>query len=876
GVNWSVISGVPQGTKVNNSWPGLLVAVDGNSSLVNDRSSRIIALVTGDGVYESNDGGQNWDNTLDGTFCDIVIGPDSNVYIVSDNKGTNQNKVYRGLNEQWDDISPHSDKWKHIEVSGDNLWLSAGGGKTYYYSSDKGDNWSKINYNMIAEDVPWYDGYTTFRSGGLAYNSAKNSLWISNGNGVVEAVNPFSTDQTWYSRTLGIGILVTYDMLVAGNGNIVSVHADKGLFSASLDSPPEEQFPGYFIAGWDLGKSENNPEFIVVNINPQPWNPQGEALNGWSNDNGKTFTPFATLPPDEDGHAHLEVASNDIDNIIWVPNDNEGEIYYTKDRGDVWEKANYAGGAVNQSPGGGRIFTSERYVRSCPESPNTFYLVNGATDVYKTSDGGANWTKQNSTSLPYGFHSVFKTVPGKEGHLFYTSSITSNEPSPDSRLYHSTDSGVTWGAVPGFNEVVQVATGKAEPGANYPTVFVQGKLNGEIGLYRSTDYLETWQKIDDFPMRIFNRIQTMEGDPNIFGNIYVAFSNHGIVAGQYVDTCNTNIEWTSPQDSENFSSGASVSLSVDVTSDCMIDSVRFMSGDKILSTLTSSPFNHTWDDAADGKHTLKAVVYTEGGIAEKQIEIIVGNLVSITHPSDGQTLDVGQNIIEVTVEGVAVSSVSFYIDDEKMGEDDAPPYSYTWTQEFPGEYSIRAEAGNASHQVTVTLVAELEVDKTELTYTVEESTQSVEVFSNTNWTVTADQDWLSVSPSSGNGNGSFSVTTSENTSADARNGIITVSGSGIVHEITVQQEGTSLSVGSPRNQQISLSPNPVAGMLTISGIQQFGEIRVLDTAGQVVLVKENQGLSEVVIDTHNLLKGIYIVHLRGANKTLTTKFVRID
>jgi hypothetical protein len=134
---------------------------------------------------------------------------------------------------------------------------------------------------------------------------------------------------------------------------------------------------------------------------------------------------------------------------------------------------------------------------------------------------------------------------------------------------------------------------------------------------------------------------------------------------------------------------------------------------------------------------------------------------------------------------------------------------------------------------------------------------------------------LSVSPSTGNGNGSFSVTASRHTSADARDGIITVSGNGIVHEITVHQEGTGLSVESPGNQQMMLSPNPVAGMFTLSGIQQFNEIRVLDSTGQVKLIKENQNLSEVTIDTNNLSIGTYIVHLRGAEETLTTRFVKI-
>ena len=54
------------------------------------------------------------------------------------------------------------------------------------------------------------------------------------------------------------------------------------------------------------------------------------------------------------------------------------------------------------------------------------------------------------------------------------------------------------------------------------------------------------------------------------------------------------------------------------------------------------------------------------------------------------------------------------------------------------------------------------------------STATVQVTSNTNWTATSDQDWAVVSPGSGSGNGSVTVTCAANASATARSAVITV------------------------------------------------------------------------------------------------------
>ncbi len=66
---------------------------------------------------------------------------------------------------------------------------------------------------------------------------------------------------------------------------------------------------------------------------------------------------------------------------------------------------------------------------------------------------------------------------------------------------------------------------------------------------------------------------------------------------------------------------------------------------------------------------------------------------------------------------------------------------------------------------------------------------TITVTANVAWTVTSNESWLTVSPASGTDNGSFTATVSANAGA-ARQGTITVSGSGINATVTVNQPGS--------------------------------------------------------------------------------------
>jgi hypothetical protein len=83
------------------------------------------------------------------------------------------------------------------------------------------------------------------------------------------------------------------------------------------------------------------------------------------------------------------------------------------------------------------------------------------------------------------------------------------------------------------------------------------------------------------------------------------------------------------------------------------------------------------------------------------------------------------------------------------------------------------------------------------------------VSSNTSWTVTDDQAWLSASPASGSNNGTVTVSAQQNTSTSVRTAAVTVSATGVP-----SQTVTAIQSGSGSGGGCNIPPMPPASSLT--------------------------------------------------------------
>ncbi len=94
-----------------------------------------------------------------------------------------------------------------------------------------------------------------------------------------------------------------------------------------------------------------------------------------------------------------------------------------------------------------------------------------------------------------------------------------------------------------------------------------------------------------------------------------------------------------------------------------------------------------------------------------------------------------------------------------------------------------------------------------LVFTSAEQKQTVNITANCEWTATPDCDWIVCSPSSGKGSAKLSITAQLNSGLE-RKGVVKVTGSGELCEISITQEGIDFSVSS-YNVEMDQDCNPV-------------------------------------------------------------------
>jgi hypothetical protein len=173
-----------------------------------------------------------------------------------------------------------------------------------------------------------------------------------------------------------------------------------------------------------------------------------------------------------------------------------------------------------------RVLAGVFYLMHAGEGGNT--RLKG---LWKTVDGGVQWTKtfEGDISPHSKYSSKLRAVPGHGGHLFFTSGVLGPF---DTRLRRSMDGGTSWTTIDAVDQVDDIAFGKSLPGARYPTVFVSARVKGAFGIWRSTDSAASWTRIAGFPLGSLDQVTVIEGDPDVFGRVYVGFKGSGWAYGE--------------------------------------------------------------------------------------------------------------------------------------------------------------------------------------------------------------------------------------------------------------------------------------------------------------------------------------------------------
>jgi len=143
------------------------------------------------------------------------------------------------------------------------------------------------------------------------------------------------------------------------------------------------------------------------------------------------------------------------------------------------------------------------------------------------------------------------------------------------------------------------------------------------------------------------------------------------------------------------------------------------------------------------------------------------------------------------------------------------------------------------------------------------STTSVTIKSNVDWTAASDQAWLTIDHASGNGDQTLTFTAQENTSAGQRAAIVTVSANNVPQTITVTQEAKN-TTGFDQvsiNSEFKVYPNPTTGkvLLVFDKVPVIGIfVTINDITGKSCL-KQLIREKEAWIDLSGNVPGIYFI-----------------
>lgn len=546
GQTWAKVATIPQG-KMPHGVNTIVFDAKGGTVKANngqELTKTLYTTVEEAGVFQSTNGGATWAKISDtaaggpSRARDATVGPDSTYYVVYDGEKAPTGGIWKRTTAgQWTDITPPGkdggkDK-SYWAISIDpfdaqHVVAMIHGGKTFV-SHDQGATWSFHYFKLKSTEIDWLGKQENYflSTGQLVFDpQQRGRIWYAEGFGVWWTENLEPQEIEWTSASVGIEEVCGNDVIAPPGGMPVAAMWDVGAFyfgDVSTYSAQRSQ-PG-FMSTWSLDWCAKDPKFLVgVFRSHLDFVPNAKS-SGYSTDGGKTWTRFPavenkSLPPELD-YGVITVSANSPDNIVWCPSGNKLP-YYTSDRGATWKPCAFPPGkheTAMHAP-----YTSMKPLCADRVAPDTFYFYTPQEGLFRSTDGGASFTLAGNPA-PNRWNAYLKSTPGHANDLWFASG-------PGTGLYHSADGGTTWTESPGLISVMNVGLGKAKVDGGYPTLYAVATLANKHGLYRSTDKGQTWDYLTDYPLGIYDAIDALDADKDVFGQVYVGFTSAGFAWGR--------------------------------------------------------------------------------------------------------------------------------------------------------------------------------------------------------------------------------------------------------------------------------------------------------------------------------------------------------
>jgi photosystem II stability/assembly factor-like uncharacterized protein len=531
GKTWLRIDGFPmEGVE---SGLGLGIVVFDPRSGSKGKASQTIyvgAASNRDGLLRSLDGGKSWSATPGQPthmFPHHAFLAKNGVLYVTYTHGPGPNGVDDGAvwkldtnTGNWTDISPvkpHHGKEggfgyagltvdpnhpETVMVSTMDRWNP---GDDVFCSHDGGQSWVGLREHShrnssISPYVTWNQPQASFGwwIGALALDPFHPSTVLYGTGATIWGTDDADAAETqWRVWAQGIEETADIDLLSPMVGpHLISGLGDIGGFThRDLDQTPADGMTVHPMSNNTdcLAEAGSTPGF-VVRVGRGSEQPQG----GYSIDGGLTWKQFPSAPAGRRQSGSIAVSA-DGKAIVWAP---EGSApYWTTDFGVTWTEGEGA-------PKGVQLVAD-------PLIAGRIYALAGDGSLYVSEDGGKAF-KAGASHLPK--HERMRAVIGQTKDLWLPC---------ESGLLRSTDGGLSFSAVTGVDSAESVGFGRAAPGSSYPAIYLNGRVQGQDGVFRSDDLGSNWVRISDAKHEYGTR-GVVTGDPRIYGRVYMGTNGRGV------------------------------------------------------------------------------------------------------------------------------------------------------------------------------------------------------------------------------------------------------------------------------------------------------------------------------------------------------------
>ena len=353
-----------------------------------------------------------------------------------------------------------------------------------------------------------------------------NHLMFATGATVYATDNLSAADSnqspTWYVQGMGIEECAILALISPTAGaHLLSGMGDIGGFRHDdfAVSPPAGMYtnPVATTVG-SLDWAGQTPSVIVRTQSPNSASTTPCNYGAVSTDGGTSWSPMPQCPAGaaNSGNGGVMAVEAGGKNFMWAAG---AATQYSSDGGNSWSPVSGLVGAV--PPAADKV------------TPNRFYAFSGGNFYSNAASGGGSFAKVNTSSLPAGNSCPLSgcSVPvanfAAAGDLWL--------PLGGYGLYHSPDGGMTWSKIASVLFADFVALGAPQSAGGASTVYLYGIAPSAniMGIYRSDDSGNTWQRINDDQHQYGGPV-VMAADPRVYGRVYIGMNGRGIIYGDLV------------------------------------------------------------------------------------------------------------------------------------------------------------------------------------------------------------------------------------------------------------------------------------------------------------------------------------------------------